>query len=764
MKKEERFQRYKYLTGLSSWEIASYQEPNFKVIMNDGPSGLRKPVSQDFHQQDEVYSSVCLPTPAALAASFDEELCYKNGKLLALSCLYYNTNILLAPGVNLKRNALCGRNFEYFSEDPYLAGKLASQYINGLEDSGVGACVKHYACNSQEFARRINSSEVSLRTLNEIYLRVFKYIFKYSKPTAVMTSYNRINGEYINESDYLINKKLRQEYCFNGLIMSDWNAVSNKWETIKTGLNIEMPLSKLSYESVDLGFNKIFTEQDLIDRDNEMYKAIQKFKKVNKTQKLNLDEIHEEAIDVANRTMVLLKNENKYFPINQEEKVLLLGYFANHNNYVGGGSGWVKAHKAKSLIEVMDEHNADYDFIEAYDENSLKITKDELAAYQNNYSKVIVMLGQYPKDERGEGGDRQSLELDENQQKLLSMVKEVFGHFGVVVISGSVVNLEKVYQESNALFLTYLAGECQADAIYNNLYGINNPSGHLPETWISSIYQNPIYQEYLRRDIYHTYYIDDIYVGYRYYDIYKNGFIMPFGYGLSYSEFKYDDFEVDVENNSINVSLSVENISDIGGRTLIQVYIGKKGSSIYRPIKELKGFNNFYVEKHTKDKLEIKIDIDDIKSYNEATDAFELEDGEYQVYIAKSADEILNIVNINLSGIKFEESKLEELPVKDVPTCYTINSPLGLLFDNVFFKKYVSENNLDIETEDLEEKFWYAREEPLRCLVTENYPRFNISFNELEKLIAYLNTNDTNMYNQINFDSRIGKHIKILKW
>ena len=198
MKKEERFQRYKYLTGLSSWEIASYQDPNFIVIMNDGPSGLRKPVSQDFHQQDEVYSSVCLPTPAALAASFDEDLCYKNGKLLASSCLYYNTNILLAPGVNIKRSALCGRNFEYFSEDPFLAGKLASQYINGLEDSGVGACVKHYACNSQEYARKINSSEVSLRALNEIYLRVYKYIFKYSKPTAVMTSYNRINDEYIN--------------------------------------------------------------------------------------------------------------------------------------------------------------------------------------------------------------------------------------------------------------------------------------------------------------------------------------------------------------------------------------------------------------------------------------------------------------------------------------------------------------------------------------------------------------------------------------
>ena len=761
MDKKERFERYKYLTGLSSWEIASYQDQNHIVIMNDGPSGLRKPVSQDFHNQSETYSSVCLPTPSALAASFDDELVYKNGELLALSCLYYKTNILLAPGVNIKRYSLCGRNFEYFSEDPYLAGRIASDYINGLEDSGVGACVKHYACNSQEFARKINSSEVSLRALNEIYLRVYKYIFKYSNPTAVMTSYNRINGEYINESEYLINKKLRQEYGFDGLIMSDWNAVSDKCKTINVGLNIEMPLSKLTYEHIDLGFNKVFTEQDLINRDNEMYQAIKKFKTVTNTLTLNLDEIHEQAIDIANRTIVLLKNENHYFPIKKDEKVLLLGYFAPHNNYVGSGSGWVNAHKVKSLVEIMDEHNANYDFIEAYDELSLKVTKEDLLANKDKYSKVIVVMEQYTKAESGEGGDRQSLELDSKQHELLSMAKEVFGTVGTVVISGSVVNLEQVYQTSNGLLLTYLAGECQADAIYNNLYGINNPSGHLPETWISSIYQNPIHKEYLRRDMYHTYYHDDIYVGYRYYDLHDDGFILPFGYGLSYSDFKYSDYSVNVEKDLINISLSIENVSDVDGRALIQVYVGKKDSAIYRPIKELKGFKNIFVKGNAKDTLEFSIEVDNLKSYAAETDTFELEDGEYEIYIALNTKDILYSTTINLAGVKFEASQLQPLPVKELPDYYTVDTSSGILFNNEHFRRYVIENNLPLELDDFERRFWYIHDKPLRDLVNDRY--FRWTYSDLEKLIAYLNTHDVNE-KKINYDENTKKVINLLEW
>ena len=222
MDKKERFNHYRYLMGLSGWEIASYKDQENVIVVNDGPNGLRKPVSNNVNEQSEIIKTVCLPSISALACSFDKKACYEDGFILAQECLANGTNILLAPGVNIKHNILCGRNFEYFSEDPYHAGILAASYINGLEENGVGACIKHFAVNSQEHARLINSSEVSLRALNEIYLRNFKFALKYSSPTSIMTSYNRINGEYANESKYFMQRKLRQEYNFKGFISSDW--------------------------------------------------------------------------------------------------------------------------------------------------------------------------------------------------------------------------------------------------------------------------------------------------------------------------------------------------------------------------------------------------------------------------------------------------------------------------------------------------------------------------------------------------------------
>ena len=327
MDKQERFNRYKYLTGLSAWEIASYQDPSSVLILNDGPSGLRKPLRNGFTEQNEVIRTVCMPTPSALAASFDRDACYESGELIAKECLHHKTNILLAPGINIKRYVMCGRNFEYFSEDPYLTGVLAAKYVSGLEDNGVGACVKHYACNSQEHGRTVNSSEVSLRALNEIYLRAFKYTLKYSSPSSIMTSYNRINGVYVNESEYLIKKKLRQEYGFNGLIMSDWCAVSDKGKTFRTGLNIEMPLAKMSYEFMDRGYGSTFDDSDLIGLDNEIYQTVRRYKDARPLPELDLDKLHSQAVSVANKTAVLVKNDNNYLPIREGEKILVLGYF-----------------------------------------------------------------------------------------------------------------------------------------------------------------------------------------------------------------------------------------------------------------------------------------------------------------------------------------------------------------------------------------------------------------------------------------------------
>lgn len=755
MNKNERYNRYRYLTGLSAWEIASYRDPENVIILNDGPSGLRKPLKNGFTEQNEVIQTVCMPTPSALAASFDKDACYETGELIAKECLHHKTNILLAPGINIKRYVMCGRNFEYFSEDPYLTGVLAANYVNGLEDMGVGACVKHYACNSQEHGRTINSSEVSLRALNEIYLRGFKYTLKYSSPSSIMTSYNRINGVYVNESEYLLQKKLRKEFNFRGLIMSDWCAVSDKGKTFKTGLNIEMPLAKMSYEFMDRGYGKTFDDEDLIKLDNELYQTISKFKDTKPLDELDLDKLHAQAVSVADKTLVLVKNDNDYLPLNKNQKILVLGYFANHARFVGKGSGWVNAYRDTTFLDVLNENGIEYDFIECFDEEKATVTADELQKYQNKYDKVLLFLGQYQHDE-SEGIDRSTIDLRPQQIEVLNMVKEVFSTFATVLVSGSVVNVSEVYEKSNSMFITYLAGEGQSEAIYNNLFGLHNPSGRLPETWISSLKQNPINDEYARRDIYHTYYHDDIFVGYRYYDLHSDGFILPFGYGLSYSKFNYSNFKYDVVNGKIIVSLDVTNESNIDGEDVIQIYIGKKNSDIYRPIKELKAFGKAFVKANETKRINIEVDIDDIKSYRDATDSFELEGGEYEIYVALNTNLIISEAKINLDGVKFEEKLVPDvLETKEVPSKYTLDTPAGILFENDLFKQYVKENNLPIDIEDFEKKLFWIDSKALRVTICDG--DINISYEQMEDLVKYLNEH-SKINQNINFDDIVVKY------
>ena len=755
MNKNERYNRYKYLMGLSAWEIASYRDPENVIILNDGPSGLRKPLKNGFTEQNEVIQTVCMPTPSALAASFDTSAAYESGELIAKECLHHKTNILLAPGINIKRYVMCGRNFEYFSEDPYLTGVLAANYVNGLENNGVGACVKHYACNSQEHGRTVNSSEVSLRALNEIYLRGFKYTLKYSNPSSIMTSYNRVNGVYVNESEYLLQKKLRKEFNFRGLIMSDWCAVSDKGKTFRTGLNIEMPIAKMSYEFMDRGYGTTFDDEDLIKLDNEIYQTISKFKDTKALEKLNLDELHKQAVDVADKTIVLVKNENDYLPIGKNNKILVLGYFANHARFVGKGSGWVNAYRDTTFLDVLNSNNIDYDFVECYDEEKLTVTKEELQKYQGKYDKVLLFLGQYQHDE-SEGIDRSTIDLRPQQIEVLKMVKEAFERFATVLVSGSVVNVKDVYEASNSMFITYLAGEGQSEAIYNNLFGLHNPSGRLPETWISSLDQNPINEEYARRDIYHTYYHDDIFVGYRYYDLQENGFILPFGYGLSYSKFSHTNFAHNITDEKIEISLDVTNESDIDGEEVIQIYIGKKNSDIYRPKKELKGFKKVFVKAHTMSSVNIEVDIDDIKSYRDATDAFELEDGDYEIYTALNTNHIINEATIHLDGVKFEEQKAPQvLEKRDVPTKYTLDTPAGILFENDVFKQYVREKGLPIDVEDFEKRLFWIDSKALRVTICDG--DINITYEQMEDLIEFLNEN-SKIDRRINFDDTVKKY------
>ncbi len=755
MDRKERFERYKYLTGLSAWEIASYSEPDSVIVLNDGPSGLRKPLKNGFTEQNEVIKTVCMPTPSALAASFDEDACYENGALIASECLYHGTNLLLAPGINIKRYVMCGRNFEYFSEDPYLTGRLAAGYVRGLEEKGVGACIKHYACNSQEHGRTVNSSEISLRALNEIYLRSFKYTLKYSEPSSIMTSYNRINGVYVNESEYMLQKKLRQEYGFDGLIMSDWCAVSDRGRSFATGLNVEMPLTKMSSELIDRGYGVSFDGDDLVRLDREIHNTVSKFKDTKPLESLDLDKLHDKAVEVANKTVVLAKNDNNYLPVGEKESILVLGYFANHARFVGGGSGWVNAYRDVTFLDTLNSHGTDYSFLECYDEQGLTVTRRQLEEYKGKYDKVILFLGQYQADET-EGFDRSSIDLRAPQYQLVRMAKDVFGSFATVLVSGSVVNVEEVYNSSDALLITYLAGEGQSEAIYNNLMGLHNPSGRLPETWISSLDQNPINAEYARRDIYHTYYDDDVFVGYRYYDLGCQGFILPFGFGLGYSDFSYSDFEYKVADGKILVSLKLTNEGSLDGEEVIQIYVGKRDSVIYRPKKELKAFKKVKVGAGETVPVTVIVDIDDIKSYRGSTDSFELEGGDYEIYVAKNVSSVIDEGRVCLAGVAFEpQPEPERLERVEVPDRYSLDSPGGILCENEVFKKYVEERGLPIDSEDVNRKTPWIHAKALRVTICDG--DINITYEEMEELVNYLNEH-SEINRAVNFDALVAKY------
>lgn len=750
MDKKERYLRYKYSMGLSAWDIGSFKDQSFTIVVNDGPNGLRKPSIDDFYHQDGVIQTVCLPSISALACSFDKNACYEDGYVLAQECISNGTNILLAPGVNIKHNVFCGRNFEYFSEDPYHAGILAASYINGLEDHGVGTCIKHFAVNSQEHARLINSMEVSLRALNEIYLRNFKYAFKYSSPTSIMTSYNKVNSEYVNESKYLIQDKIRKEYNYKGFICSDWGAVSNKGLGIATGLNVEMPISNRTNEFLDRSYNSVFTDEDLIKRDEELYEAIKKFKNRPVIDVFDLDKAHKKAVDLANGTVVLAKNDNGYLPLKKTERVLVLGDYALNPYFVGQGSGWVNAYKNVSFVDVLKENGIDYVCERCFDyvTNDVLVTKEDLLKYKGKFDKVILFLGRTSHEDT-EGSDRKTLSLSSNQLEVFSMVKEIFSDFMSVIVTGSVVSLKDIYNSSNAVMISYLSGEGQAESLFNNLYGLYNPSGKLCETWIDSIDQNPFMERFLERNDYYTYCDDDIFVGYRYYDMHKNGFILPFGFGLSYSKFdiKLNGFEV--VDGKINVSLSVSNVGEFDGSEVVEIFVGKKDSSIYRPVKELKGFEKVFVKANETKDVVVTLNIDDLTSYREEDDSFALEEGKYQVYVCKNADEIVDEFEVSLDGEKFEaHSKPTELVRKEIKKDYDYDTPGGALFYNQDFKDFIVKNNINLKLDNFEEEFWTIDSSPLRDIIY----RLGMSFEQLADMIDYLNSQPHDLSKYINYD------------
>lgn len=687
MNKKELHERYKYTMGLSTWSFNSYKGRNLRPIYTcDGPCGLR------IEEDHKVVTALNLPSPSALATSFNRELIRLNGEIIGREANAKKKDVLLAPGLNIKRSALCGRNFEYFSEDPYLNGICGTEYVKGVQSQNVGVSIKHLCCNSQEFSRYFVSAEVSQRALNEIYLEPFRRVIKETNPISIMTSYNKVNGVYNFDNKEFLENKIVKQFGFNGFFMSDWLSVSEKGSSIHGGLHLEMPKKVIEDKYVDRELRKgVFTEKELVENDNHFEECLAKLRSLPKECIFDLDKDHEDAEKIANETSVLVKNVKKILPLRKKDKILVIGEIDNVR-INGGGSASVNAYKNESIEKCFVESGFDVRFLKTYD-----FELEEL----NKYSDVNKVVFFFKQEWDQEGNDRYYYECPLKQEVAFNKIKEFGKDIVSVIVTGSSFSVKDFYKESKAMLIQYFAGECQNKSLVNTLIGKVNPSGHLNETWMGSLNQNPMYKkDVLKRPFYYSYYDEDIYVGYRYFDLHKKGFILPFGYGLSYSKFEYSSPRMFDKGDTIEFVVDVENKSSIDGKETLFVFASLPSSNIYRPLKELKGFNKEPIPSKSSKTFVVTVNKSDLVSYFECKDTMLVEEGMYHFYLAKNANEIIGEFDLFIEGERFEKQEAPiKLKRKKVSKVWTLDTDVFSFFQTSVCQEIAKEKNqpLDIE-------------------------------------------------------------------
>ncbi|MFA7561593.1 MAG: glycoside hydrolase family 3 C-terminal domain-containing protein, partial [Candidatus Izemoplasmatales bacterium] len=599
------------LSGKDFWHLKGVERLGIPSIMvTDGPHGLRKQAGKGDHVGlGESVKATCFPTASLLASSWDEDLIKKVGEYLGVECLSEEVSVLLGPGANIKRHPLCGRNFEYFSEDPLLSGKMASAWINGIQEKGVGASLKHYVANNQEAFRLVVNAVIDERTLREIYLKSFEIAVKESQPWTVMCSYNQVNGDYLAENKKLLTDVLKKEWQHKGLVVTDWGANNDRVKGLLAGQELEMPASKgfndkLVYKQVKKGN---VDEKILDERVERIVDLILKASNTLKEPRANYNqELHHElARKVAAESMILLKNENDILPIKKYIKVGLIGEFAKKPRYQGSGSSIISPHVISDAYsafkEVLGENLV---FASGYSLETDEIDQtliDEAVKAVKSCDVVVIMAGLTDKYE-SEGFDRDHLDLPMNHNALIEAVAKEHNQVIVALANGAPVRMPWL-DDIQGLLEQYLGGEASGEALADVCFGIVNPSGKLPETFPNSLEELPSNQNF-PGETRQVEYREGQYVGYRYYDTVDKKPLFPFGFGLSYSKFKYSDIQIETKDNSIKIKLTISNESDVSGKEVIQVYVGKKSAKIYRPKKELKAFKKVEISANMSEKVE----------------------------------------------------------------------------------------------------------------------------------------------------------------
>ncbi len=651
------------LVGFSNMRTKPF--PNLDIpslLMSDGPNGVRK-WSDKTLATDPSYQDVaetCFPSGSTISNSWDNNLFYEIGQSIALECRYFNINAILGPAINIKRNPLCGRNFEYLSEDPLLAGYLSSYYIKGVQDNGVLACIKHYACNNLEKWRYVGDSIVDLRALNEIYIKGFEIAIRESNPGMLMTSYNQINGAFASQNEYLINDRLRNKFKYDGLTVCDWGGMVNRDLALNAGQDLEMPgMVNENIQKIIDGVNSGLISMETVDESvRRILTAIDKTRIEKLEDKTIFDKSKEACLKGALEGAVLLKNNENILPLSLDKKYVIIGDLFENLRFQGGGSAFIDARGVISNKKAFEEGQVQYIYAQGYSQIDTRVNpalEDEAIKLAEG-TDMVLFFGGLSDSSESEGFDRDNMKLDANQIHLIERLVALNKKIVFIMYGGSSFEIPHVDRIDAMLFMG-LPGERGGQALFKLLFGEVSPSGKLTQTWAKSYLDIPFAEEYTVTP--NELYKESIYVGYRFFHTVRREVLFPFGYGLTYGKYKLSNLHAKVEKQQIDVTFAVKNGSEIPLSAIAQIYISKPDSVIRRPEKELKGYARIDLQPNETKEGKIIINMKDLAVYETNSGLDKIEDGEYIIYLSESIEHSIDKVHVRVKGEELEPDLME---------------------------------------------------------------------------------------------------------
>lgn len=641
--KLNKIQKVKLVMGADFWSNDTADGSLYKFVLSDGPVGLRQPLDKSNPEQKEVIKSVAYPSAQVLSQTWNCDLAKLLGKSIGNDCIEQKVDIVLGPGVNIKRLPTNGRNFEYYSEDPYLAGTLAKKYIEGVQEMHVGTCIKHFCCNNSEFSRHWASMEVDERTLHEIYLKAFEIAME-AKPWTVMCSYNLVNGRRMSENNKLYNV-LRNNFKFDGLIMSDWDAVKDSEASLNAGLNLEMPYNENHHNlMMKKAQENILNERKLDESAVKVIELAEKCEKESKLRKMDMsiNERRNVALKIAEEGIVLLKNENNVLPLKPEKKIFITGD-PTSRYYCGGGSSQVCPELP--FISLEEALKAECDDVQYYESIWEKLghlahvgNAKKALEYSAQAEYTILAVGDSANLEF-ECADREGIKLSKEEEILINDFAKVAKHLIIVVEAGSAIDMSSWIDKVEAVVYMGYGGELGHKALANILVGKINPSGRLSETFPLKLEDSPAMKSYHDSSV--MKYDEGLNIGYRYYETFNVPVLFPFGYGLSYSKFEYSNLKIEQIKDVYKVSFDIENETEIDGAEVCQLYIREVVKEVYRPDYELKGYEKIFIKAHEKKKVIIELKRKDFAYYSIYYDEYHVKPGAFDILIGKNSHDII---------------------------------------------------------------------------------------------------------------------------